>query len=369
MTSTSKFNFPFEVLTPIVGKPTNTSLSLLQRQLFTNARAVTSHRGGGRHGHLAILLSEADYVARTGVAFEIPVHPGPAPNPPVGATAAQIAEALRAYNEAIAGDDEKYTRLSAALTSQILLAVNPTFLRALEDPDFGFGDVTPLTMLTHLHIKYGTMTPEELEINRGALSGPWNFDDPIEDLWDKIENIKRIATLGQAPLTDVTIITLTLAMIEKTGLLASTTEKFRLRPVAEWTLDTFYAEFELGNKERARKLTAGTAGFHGAHNATVVPHPLATPVTPAAGTISRAASAALVTPAGGASNPVANSVNLEGGTMYYCWTHGLSTNRNHTSATCLNKAEGHKDDATAFKMKGGNNTISAGRARRLPVPT
>ena len=142
MTSTSKFNFPFEVLTPIVGKPTNTSLSLLKRQLFTNAQAVTSHRGGGRHGHLAMLLSEADYVARTGVAFAPPVHPGPAPNPPVGATAAQIAEALRIYNEAIA-DDEKYTRLSAALTSQILTAVNHTFLRALEDPDFGFGDVTP----------------------------------------------------------------------------------------------------------------------------------------------------------------------------------------------------------------------------------
>ena len=213
------------------------------------------------------------------------------------------------------------------------------------------------------------MTPEELEANRDALSEPWNFDDPIEDLWDKIGNIKRVAALGQAPLTDVTIITLTLAMIEKTGLLATTTEKFRLRPVAEWTLDNFHAEFELGNRERVRKLTAGAAGFHGgAHNATTVPHPLANPVTPASGTASPSASAALVTPAG--STPAAaNVVNLDGGKMYYCWTHGLSTNRNHTSATCLNKAEGHKDDATAFKMKGGNNAISAGRARRLPVPT
>ena len=364
MTSSAKFSFPFEVVTPIVGKPTNTSLMLLQRQLLTNARAVTSPRGGGRHGHMAMLLSEADYVARTGVAFIIPVHPGPAPLPPVNATAAQIAETLRVYNEAIA-DDDKYTRLSAALTAQILTAVNASFLSALEDPDFGFSDVTPFAMLTHLHTEYGTMTPEELETNRAALSEAWNFDEPIEDLWAKLANIQRVATLGNVPIPDITVITLTLNMIEKTGLLATTTEKFRLRPVTEWTLPLFKAEFKLGNQERLRKLTAGSAGFHGAHNATSVPHPLAT--TPGRVMTPPLSSAAIVTPA--SANPATNVVNLEGGRMYYCWTHGLSTNRNHTSATCLNKADGHKDDATAFHMRGGNNTISAGRARRLPVPT
>jgi hypothetical protein len=41
--------------------------------------------------------------------------------------------------------------------------------------------------------------------------------------------------------------------------------------------------------------------------------------------------------------------------MYYCWTHGLGTHRNITSTTCNHKADGHKDDATAFTMKGGNN--------------
>ena len=49
--------------------------------------------------------------------------------------------------------------------------------------------------------------------------------------------------------------------------------------------------------------------------------------------------------------------------MYYCWTHGLGKNRNHTSATCNNKAEGHKDEATADNMLGGNNKIMSARAR------
>ena len=245
------------------------------------------------------MLTPADYLARIGVPFIIPVHPGPPPE--AEGTAAVIAIAVRNYNDALA-DVTLYNNLRAALTAQILLSVNASFLSALEDPDFGFGDVTPLAMLIHLRREYGTMTPEELEHNRSALSEPWNLDDPIEDLWSKISNIQRIATLGHVPIPDITIITLTLAMIEKTGLLATTTEKFRLRPTEEWTVALFKSEFQLGNKERIRRLTAGDAGFHGAHNATVTTPP--PPDVPAI-------AAAAVTPA---STPAAaRHVTVEGG--------------------------------------------------------
>ena len=355
MASSPKFNFPHETLTPINGKPTNTTLQILQRQLFTNARSVPSTRGGGVHGHLAILLSPADYLLRAGVPFIVPVHPGPPPEP-VG-TAAVIGVALRNHAEEALADLALYNNLNAALTAQILSAVNASFLSALEDPDFGFGDVSPRTMLEHLRTEYGTLTPEEQEKNRAALSEPWNFDDPIEDLWAKIVNIQRVAAFGAVPIAEViTIITLTLAMIEKTGLLATTTEKFRLRPVTEWTVALFKADFILGNKERIRRLTAGDAGFHGAHNASITATPAPPPTT--------AIAAVAVTPTP-APPAAARHVTVEGGKMFYCWTHGLSPQRNHTSITCLNKAEGHRDDATAFRMRGGNNTISSGRPRQL----
>jgi hypothetical protein len=47
--------------------------------------------------------------------------------------------------------------------------------------------------------------------------------------------------------------------------------------------------------------------------------------------------------------------------MYYCWSHGLSKNANHTRATCEHPKDVHKTNATADKMQGGNNnTISSG---------
>lgn len=84
---------------PINGKPTDTTLQQLQLQLFTNACSVascTSTCGSGLYGHLAMFLNDADYVARAGIAFMVPVHPGlTPPPPPFAGTAAVIAVDLR----------------------------------------------------------------------------------------------------------------------------------------------------------------------------------------------------------------------------------------------------------------------------------
>jgi hypothetical protein len=43
--------------------------------------------------------------------------------------------------------------------------------------------------------------------------------------------------------------------------------------------------------------------------------------------------------------------------MYYCWSHGLGINKQHTSPTCTFKKDGHIDMATADNMQGGCNLI------------
>ncbi len=39
----------------------------------------------------------------------------------------------------------------------------------------------------------------------------------------------------------------------------------------------------------------------------------------------------------------------------YCWTHGHRVSKHRTSATCANKAPGHRDDATASNTFGGSD--------------
>jgi hypothetical protein len=119
--------FPHVALKPITGKPTNTSLQCLQRQLYTNAHSVTSALGGGNNGHLTLLMDNAAYTTpRAGIPFLLPAHPGAAPkHHAVGASAATIAENIRRFNQVLA-DRTLYHRVATELKSQILATVDNT---------------------------------------------------------------------------------------------------------------------------------------------------------------------------------------------------------------------------------------------------
>ena len=57
--------------------------------------------------------------------------------------------------------------------------------------------------------------------------------------------------------------------------------------------------------------------------------------------------------------------------MYYCWSHGLGINKQHTSPTCTFKKDGHIDTATVDNMQGGCNRIMGPphQQRRRDVPS
>lgn len=344
--------FPHPSLSPITGQPTSTSLKLLHKEVFTNARAIPSTRGGGAHGHLGLVMPAANYLALTGHAFMLPLHPGAAPVHAVGATAAQITETNRVFTATLA-ELTTANQFRQEIKKLILAAVNSIYLASLEDDTFGYADVSPNAMLVHLKSSYGTISRAELEANRNKLNTSWNVDEPIEDLWPRLREIKRISSEADEEIADTTIMDLTALMFEATGVFSTACDNWRIKPEADKTFPNFVIHFNTENKERLRKLTLAQAGFHGANKATTspsIPHqPTPTAVSPSPATTLRTPR---VTP---------NDCDVK---MYYCWTHGLGTNASHTSATCERKAEGHKDNATVINMQGGNNTIMTGRPRR-----
>ena len=175
--------FPTPVLTPITGCPTNSTLQVLQRQLYQNARAIPSDRGGGALGHLAVIMEPDEYILRpTAIAFVVPHSPGALQPAADGTTQAQLFELKRVHTNAMT-DFILYQNVRTALVNQISAAVEPTFLEILCDVDFGFADVEPYTLLTHLKTTYGTLTGQELENNRTRLSDAWDTTSPIETLW------------------------------------------------------------------------------------------------------------------------------------------------------------------------------------------
>jgi hypothetical protein len=74
------------------GEPTFEDLKVIPRLLNTNAMSVASYKGGGRHRHLGIIMTNEEYFAIAVDVFPVPNNPGPSAAVVAGMTAAVIAE-------------------------------------------------------------------------------------------------------------------------------------------------------------------------------------------------------------------------------------------------------------------------------------
>ena len=342
-TTTHALAWPMPALTPIEGKPTNPTIKQLRRELYSNARAIPSTRGGGQHGHLGELMDAAAYTALTGTPWTTPPHPGPAPNIPVGATQHQIAKANRTYAATIT-ELSILGQVRADLRRMVLDAVEKIYLVELEDDNFGFAEVSALDMLEHLEDRYTTISRDDLEENRESLKTAWNPDRPIEELWLHMRNAQALAALGNKAINDRTAMELVIESFRKSGIMDAAVDKWEDKDDAVQTMANFKDHFAKENKRRLKKLTIQQAGYHGANaaqnNKTNETH------------------------SEDSNKKGKHQVTVnEGATMYYCWSHGLGINPNHTGKTCRARKEGHQEAATATNMMGGCNIIMESRRR------
>jgi hypothetical protein len=84
--------FPHSSLPKVTGEPTFADIQVIWCLLYTNAMSVYSYVGGGRHGHLGIIMTNEEYFSIAANVFPVPDNPGAsAESVVVGITAAVIA--------------------------------------------------------------------------------------------------------------------------------------------------------------------------------------------------------------------------------------------------------------------------------------
>jgi hypothetical protein len=354
--ATTDIVFPHPILDKVHGDPNRGSLQTLKKQLFANARAVSTNLGGGTYGHLALLMTDAEYLTLpNAAAFPPPVHPGPQPAHADGATQHVINQANRLYDTSIA-TFRLHASVSEHLKKQILTAVDNKYLHALEDETMGFATVTPAAMLAHLFTTYGTIKPTDLDDNIKLLLAPWVPEHSLEDLWKRTRDCQAFATAGGEAISNDTAMRHLLTVFKNTGVFATAIDKWKDKPLNARTMITFQAHFKEENDRRIENTTSAQAGFHGANaafSAIPVPVPL----------VANAAQAPIAptTTTPPSSLPVGATV------VYYCWSHGIGFSPGHTSITCRAPKPGHCPTATIRNLQGGTATIMQ-RTRRNTRP-
>ena len=324
--SPTGYKFPHAELTPIDGKPTYLSIQKAMRELFTNSAAVHTLAGSGRHGHSVLVLGDVEYnrianLPNGGNANDWvhPVHPGPAPIFPNAATSRQMTEISAAYDRALKAF-ETYNDVEQILKQQLLAAVKDEYVCSLQDALYGYANVTVRAILVHLETNYGQLDQDALTANLAALEEPWEPVESMEKIWQQATYAQGVATQGGDPITEATLVRIYRDKFKNTGVFPLDLREWDAKPVADRTWANLKTHFTEANKRRVKDTTEGD--MQRAFAA------IGRPGTPS--TVG-STQPRIDTPSSALTDETP-------GTKYYCWTHGLSDNPDHTSRTCTHKA-------------------------------
>jgi hypothetical protein len=216
-------------LPKVTGEPTFEDLNVIQRLLNTSAMSVASYEGGGRHGHLGIIMTNEEYLAVAVDVFPIPNNPGPSAAVVAGMTAAVIAETTRLHKEATQVY-RTYHNVDQAIKKLIIESFDDAYLNALSDKIVGYANCTSL-QLTHILAYYAMTAPTELTQNYERLNALYNPNQPIETLFQQIQDARAFAVAGGQPYGAAMIVNVAYTLVFNTGLFPDACRAWQSRAI------------------------------------------------------------------------------------------------------------------------------------------
>ena len=260
--------FEFEILEEIEGRPTYTKLKRLRTQLIRNALKVESMFGGGKTGHLGMVLKAELFAKRNGtVPWVVPESRGMFPSFPMGLT-----------------DDDKRTiilefikqeehikiakKMEILLRNQIVKAVHDDYISELRDDFMEYDERSVLEILNHLFTNYGTigikLKDETMELFR---SEP-DWDSPIDKYYNRQQECQKTMADSTVPISDALMVDTLVTHVAKSGILSRARQKWEQHILEtpddnNWRFAKDYFRGKLKSKEDAEEDTGleGGAAF------------------------------------------------------------------------------------------------------------
>ena len=368
----------------IKGRPTRENLRELQTKIYENAASVPCELGGGLHGYLGIAMSNDQYASTVGTTFTPHVNPGPLPTYPDNATQYQIAAAKDLHQRQSKLFNEQ-RKVEQALRNQLVNAIENAYLETLRQEYIGYNNRSIPEIFNHLFINYGNVTYADLQKNEEDMAKPWDPDTPIELVYVQVEEAARVAELGHAPMSENKKITAAYNIINNTGEFSTVCREWRQKPEAEKTWSNFKKQFSKEYKDYKDELTSQTTHHYKANAVKTSDlqlyinqvqektnqdsqnfkqlcdrhDQLLLKLEERYNEIDQLKRKVLslektVTKLSGITT---DNTSPNNNPKYYCWTHGYTNSRYHTSRSCNDRADGHVSKATHRNRQGGCTNV------------
>jgi hypothetical protein len=331
-------------------------------------------------------MTNEEYFAIVVDVFPVPANTGPSAAVVAGMTAAVIAETTRLHREATQVY-RTYHNVDQAIKKLIIESFDDAYLNALSDEIVGYANCTSLQLLIHLLTYYAMIATIELTQNYERLNTPYDLNQPIETLFQQIQDARAFAVAGGQPYGAARFFNVAHTLVFNTGLFPDACRAWQSRAIAAKTWAQFKIDFATAHREfRLTNQTAQQSGFHRANmmieqgrddsmqeTAEAIAQ-LETATSSDRGTVAtltttnaklanqlEAAHTLLaqlkseITTLKSKIKPAWQGQRLARTTNNdsYCWSHGYQVAKSHTSATCNVRKNGHQEAAMKIYTIGG----------------
>jgi hypothetical protein len=241
--------FEFPELTKLQGEPNAESLLKLRNELKAYAQSVYSNLSDGAHGHLALVLSDAQYALLTNQPFVRPLHPGTLAIPD-GTTGPMSTVMKEAHHERLRLFRE-VQGVEKALIQQIIQAIEPPYLASIRDRASNSIRGTVHEVLEHLRIVYGRVSPQMLEDRAEELrTMSYNTQHPVDIVFNAVEDYADFAELGDdLAITQSQKIAKAYIILNKTRRFKNDITDWNRLPAIEKTWTNFKDQFRRAHQE------------------------------------------------------------------------------------------------------------------------
>jgi hypothetical protein len=260
--------FPHPILPTEEGEPDYQNIHTTRKFLQANSRAIYTHLGGGTLGHLGLIISDTAYFNIAPPTAEAPTFwvssnaPGLAPATTDG-TAAQLSAARHVWEEDVQ-TYRTYTSVQQSLKKQIIGVFEPIYLDILNENMVGYANISARYMLENLFDTYCNITSVDLEINFEHMRRAWDPQQPVETLFNQIQDCADYLEAGGAPIGTSQQINVVYANIFATGHFMSACRRWNEKPAADKTWTHFKSHFAAAHRQhkQIQGETAANTVFH-----------------------------------------------------------------------------------------------------------
>jgi hypothetical protein len=149
--------------------------------------------------------------------FPVPDNLGPSATIVADMTAAVIAETTQLHKEATQVY-RTYHNPDQDIKKLIIEPFDDAYLNALSDEIVGYANCTSLQLLTHLLTYYAMIAPTKLTQNYERPNAPYDPNQPIETLFQQIQDARAFAVAGGQPYGAAMIVNVAYILVFNTGL-------------------------------------------------------------------------------------------------------------------------------------------------------